>query len=356
LVVGAALVLATLAGAIIILLLFGRIFPQAFHETIEVQAGSQANGAVYQNLLVGKILTGRAYQPPADPADRGDPRRDLSRRATTYYHRDGPVGRVMEKINWFPGPADTYAADARLPASVIGAGGLPVGGSLAQLVSLWSEPPFAAVFLKEGGMASYARPYQHVDFYERNPDIVRLSVGDAGTRTFHLVHAAQTRGAVVRILAGDERTNLTNSGPRRFYHVLVVDVLRGHSLSGKYPKVTQELLTREAMQQYFEALVEDGVLCVHVSNRVFNLDRVVADAVQDLGLGGLLAMDNAGRAGGVDHYSSQWVMVARRAENLRFLTAVPANRAAAIRWTPTAATGKHLWTDEGTNSLLDVLR
>ena len=44
----------------------------------------------------------------------------LRRLATTYYHRDGPVGRVMEKFNWSPGPpnCNTYHADARILASL----------------------------------------------------------------------------------------------------------------------------------------------------------------------------------------------------------------------------------------------
>lgn len=54
---------------------------------------------------------------------------EWSRLATTYYHRDGPVGRVLERFNWFPGPENTYAADARLPAALVG---LAAAGWLVQ--------------------------------------------------------------------------------------------------------------------------------------------------------------------------------------------------------------------------------
>ena len=59
---------------------------------------------VYRQLIHGHIDHGMNFQPPEAAKDRSDPAKNLSRLATTYYHREGPVGRVMEKFNWFPGP------------------------------------------------------------------------------------------------------------------------------------------------------------------------------------------------------------------------------------------------------------
>src|ERR1019366_6813845 len=100
-----------------------------------------------------------------DKKDLGSATRDLRRLATTYYHREGPVGRVMEKYNWFPGGpnSNTYWADTRMPASLaasvfadLGTGSLP----MTTLVTAWSEPPIATIGLGTGTMASYGRPYQ----------------------------------------------------------------------------------------------------------------------------------------------------------------------------------------------------
>ena len=111
----------------------------------------------------------------------------LDRLATTYYHRDCPVGVVMEEINWFPGYKTdgkdgdmrlTFWADARLPMSVIGssAPGLGVNMPLATLASAWSEPPYATIGLGTGTMASYSRPYQHLTFYEIDEHIRNFSL------------------------------------------------------------------------------------------------------------------------------------------------------------------------------------
>src|SRR5205823_9533142 len=97
------------------------------------------------------------------------------------------VGRVMEKFNWNTdlegkvigkyGPPNTYHADARLPASLVGnCFADQVSCGMMSLASAWSEPPIATVGLGTGTMASYGRPYQHVHFYEIDNQIRRLSL------------------------------------------------------------------------------------------------------------------------------------------------------------------------------------
>ena len=64
-------------------------------------------GFTYRQLIHGHIDHGMNFLPP--PAARrssANPKKDLSRLATTYYHREGPAGRVMEKFNWFPDSAE----------------------------------------------------------------------------------------------------------------------------------------------------------------------------------------------------------------------------------------------------------
>src|SRR5437016_235181 len=73
----------------------------------------------YYTLLYNRINVGTNYLKPTKREDYGDSQRDWSRLATTYFHRQGPVGVVMEKYNWFPGKPNTYHADARLPAGLI---------------------------------------------------------------------------------------------------------------------------------------------------------------------------------------------------------------------------------------------
>ena len=106
----------------------------------------------YHFLMHGTTHHGQNYYEPEK----------LSRLATTYYHRWGPVGVVMERYNWFKGPQNTFHSDARLPVGMISLAAAPLGvGNLPldQLSHVWSEPPYATVGLGTGTMASYGRPF-----------------------------------------------------------------------------------------------------------------------------------------------------------------------------------------------------
>ena len=79
--------------------------------------------------------------------------------------------------------------------------------------------------------------------------------------------------------------------------------------------IPAHLLTKEAFEMYFKHLTQDGILCVHTSNRHVDLPLVVADVADSLGLvckrGHFEPADgNAVRPGAT---SSEWVMVARKA-------------------------------------------
>ena len=310
-------------------------------------------GFSYRQLIHGHIDHGMNFLPPANVKEGlGDPARDLSRLATTYYHREGPVGRVMEKYNWLPGPpnSNTFWADTKTPATLwssvfadMGTGSLP----MTTLVTAWSEPPIATVGLGTGTMASYGRPYQHVHFYEIDNQILRLSLHrpsreitdaaayrkyrDESSRIvwFNYLEQAIDRGCTVQVLMGDARlrmampyknhyeTYLKNEpdnggGPEGFYHMMVVDAFSSDAIPA-------HLLTTESFEMYFKRLSEKGILCVHTSNRIVALPKVVAAVSQKLGYSFLRGHDvDDDRNQG--HYTSEWVMVARKPEYLEHLT------------------------------------
>ena len=79
-------------------------------DLFDVHEGTYPGGVRGNQLLtLDRTLIGQNFTAPAE----------LRRLATTYYHRRGPLGVVLERWNWFPGPANTYWADARLPASLV---------------------------------------------------------------------------------------------------------------------------------------------------------------------------------------------------------------------------------------------
>ncbi len=274
---------------------------------------SETEPMEYYSLTHGHILHGANFR-------LKDGGLDWRRLATTYYHRKGPVGIVMEKYNWFHisdsnkdvvalRTESQFTSDNRiiaatvgqLSASLMGQGGLPGEA----IVNLFSEPPYATIGLGTGTMGGYARPYQHCHFYEIDNQVRKLSLNDAeyfeddkkskATTYFNYLRLARERGAEIQVLMGDARLRMNlpyinynevkdgkrigqekGGGPENFYHMMVVDAFSSDA-------IPVHLLTKEAIRMYFKHLVKDGYLCYHTSNRYVNLPVVISttvDAIQ----------------------------------------------------------------------------
>ncbi len=344
----------------------------------------------YTNMIHGTTDHGMNFR-LVSQEDRFNPNKDFSRLATTYYHRLGPAGRVMELFNWFPGEYNTFTADVRMPVTIIGMNAMIPGFNTVPadtLVALWSEPPYATIGLGTGTMASYARPFQHMHYYEIDRSVLRLSIPTKrgpfydnqnsdpdhpgyGNPLFTYLRDAKGRGAEIWVLMGDARLRMAQpysfydlalsdnpkdrealdkavahyhdnvynifvvdgdigGGPEHFYHMMVVDAFSSDA-------IPVHLITREAIQMYFEKLTEDGILCVHTSNKFVNLVPVVksvADSLEyvqkDVKTGkdvstpypSFRAHDNAidrespKTVDQFGHYTSEWVMVAKKLEYL----------------------------------------
>ncbi len=291
----------------------------------------------YHYLMHGTTHHGLNYQKP----------QELRRLATTYYHRYGPVGVIFERFNWFPGPQNTYWADARMPASLAAVGNDP----MVSLVNLWSEPPYACIGLGTGTMASYARPYQHMTFYEIDNKIRRFSLPmpktglyfqSAKKPYYNYLRDAIDRGAMIEVMMGDARQSmrLDVEAAREFERsgrkyvdgelkrvegspdskVALEDptlFLRDEELTDPKEKwragqlrdgstyatqfrenyyhaievdafssdaIPVHLITKEAIEQYLDKMVPGGVLMVHTSNRHVDLPPPVIDIAHALGL------------------------------------------------------------------------
>ena len=361
---------------------------RSYFGSIVVRRGNESNDRrnkedEYKTLLHGTTDHGRNYAKMPD-----EPQKDYSRLATTYYHRKCPVGVVMEHYNWFKDKSvalNTFQSDVRMPAGLILQGSFGALGTtplpLGPLVECWTEPPYAVVGLGTGTMAAYARPFQHCHFYEIDEQIRKLSLpksvpgkmpkeGEtAGYFTY--LQDAIDRGAQVQVMMGDARQRMAlpyenfyewgqqpqkipNGGPQKFYHMMVVDAFSSDAIPA-------HLLTKEAIQMYFEHLTEDGILCVHTSNRHLDLPLVVADIAQDLGYvckRGHYEPDPSDRGA----TSSEWVMVARRAPrdkggDFGYLSHLESGRGRrGTTWeVPRSHGGRYLWTDDYYN-LLFVLK
>jgi hypothetical protein len=267
-----------------------------------------------QSLMLGQIHWHVEHFRPVDQRHWHDKDQDFSRLATTYYHRSGPLGRVMERFNWAHGPTNTYASDFRMPTALVASAAQPVGmAHLSVLPQLWSEPPIGVVFLQAATVANYGRPCQWIDFYERSPAVIELFDPVSKERRFHTIQNAVDRGVNVRIFPGDELDALAR-GPKGFYHVLIVEMGRTERTS-----YIRRHATPQAFAIFSEAITEEGLICFHASST----DDSIAVDVMDVALTEdfhVLEGVDRHRSGDKDRLWSHWLVVARRPQYLRHLT------------------------------------
>jgi hypothetical protein len=188
--------------------------------------------------------------------------------------------------------------------------------------------------LGAGTIAALGTTGDTVRFYEINPAAV-----DFSRRYFTFLSDSRAR---VDIVQGDARLSLERElrSPegRRQYDVLAIDAFSGDA-------IPVHLLTREAFALYRDALRDDGVLAVHVSNRYLDLTPIVRGLAAEQGRQVLTieATDDDVRA--LD--SSTWMLVTANADFIE--TAKP------YADPPVPAAKTIVWTD-AFSSLLQVLK
>ncbi len=320
------------------------------HKVEERKKNEQALEFTERQLFQGSAHQGSAIVSPSR----------LERYPTMYYHRGGPAGRVMQRLHWFTrvdwnikaagnpriwtrDNPDNAADDVRLAASLIGANASFASGlafPAATLACAWSEPPFALVGLGVGTMFAYAHPYQRVDAFELDPAIAAMS--ESVPPTFHFFQKAKDRGVNASITLGDGRRALAKSGRERFYHAIFVDVFNSNA-------IPPHMVTLEAIEDYFNSLAPEGVVCLHVSNRHMELEKVLHVNAAKLGIA--FEVVKAVPDPDVRHpafSASNWVLLTRNGEIMKkWLDAgqmerfeLP-NRKGGIR-----SGSEHLWSDE----------
>lgn len=154
---------------------------------------------------------------------------------TTYYARDSGIG---ETLQW---------AMQRQPALSV-----------------------ALIGLGAGTLANYARADDAYDFYEINPEAVRIA-----QQWFD--NLASCKAKEQKIFLGDARLRMEQLPADKQYDVIVLDAFTGGS-------VPIHLLTREAFQIYRQHLKPDGFIAINITNAYLNLYPVVRAQAQALGM------------------------------------------------------------------------
>ncbi len=133
------------------------------------------------------------------------------------------------------------------------------------------------VGLGTGTLAAFHRPGERWRFYEIDPAVLRLSRNGAFTFLSGCAPDAEVR-------LGDARLELARDAPATL-DVLVIDAFSSDA-------IPLHLLTTEAFGVYLRALAPGGLLVVHISNRYFELEPVLAAAARQHGLAIAVRADN----------------------------------------------------------------
>lgn len=184
---------------------------------------------------------------------------ERSTEPTTYYAESGPLGSV-------------FAQDGISDVGVVGLG--------------------------VGTVGTYGEPGMDMTFFEIDPEVVRIAESE------RLFTYLSDSAADVDVVVGDGRLKVDEQPDEKF-DLLILDAFSSDA-------VPVHLLTTEAMRTYASKLAPDGMMAVHISSRVFNLQPVIAGAAQDLGWP--VAAKNGGEGEGAS--LSEWVVLSPSPERV----------------------------------------
>ncbi len=198
------------------------------------------------------------------------------------------------------------------------------------------------VGLGAGTLACYRQPGQQWTIFEIDPAMVDIA-RDPGKFTFLSDCAADTP-----IVIGDARLQIAQQPAGRF-DILVIDAFSSDA-------IPLHLLTSEAIGIYKRALKPDGVLLVHISNRFFGLEPVLAAEAKARGWSSAIRMDPGPPEDGIgDLTGSNWVALTATPRRMQQLTGgLQPRRDAAVdgAWVPLQARrGFARWTDDYASTL-----
>ena len=211
----------------------------------------------------------------------------------------------------------------------------PVANVIAATQARTDSQRVGLVGLGTGALAYYRRPEDAWRYFEIDPLIAHLA---ANSGYFDIL---PTYDASATIVLGDARLTLGQE-PDWSFDLLIIDAFSSDA-------IPIHLLTREAVALYMQKLDDDGVLVLHTSNRLLDLEPVVAGIVEDLNHAAMV-----GKLGKVDRETdpvsapSQWVAVMRDGAMFDRL-------ALNETWAPLDPASRRVWRDDFSN-LAGVIR
>jgi hypothetical protein len=239
----------------------------------------------YHALVVGSTNHGAQLLGPQPPIPIG------------YHDESGPFGQLFEAL-----PSETT-----------------------------DDSPIAVLGLGAGVMSCYAEPGQEWDFYEIDPAV------EAIARNENLFTYLRDCAGEYEVILGDARLKLAEAEDGKYGMIV------GEAFSSD--AIPVHLMTREAVDLYLQKLQENGVLVMHISNRLLNLEPVVGDLARDRGLV-CYAQFDADTASRPYKLAAQFTVLARDEDDLGSIPDDP-------RWQPCVTNPEtdRVWTDDFSNLL-----
>jgi spermidine synthase len=210
----------------------------------------------------------------------------------------------------------------------------PIGQAFAGLPDVAGRREIGVVGLGVGTLASYRTAGQQWTFYEIDAEVERIA------RTEAYFTYLQSCGDGCRVVLGDARLSLARA-PLQGYGLIVLDAFSSDA-------IPIHLMTAEALALYLSRLAPEGVMAFHITNRHLTLAPVLARLALNHGLAVRLQKHTANQTITPGQYSTEWMVMARSAQDLGSLANDP-------RWsTPAIPPSTPLWTDDFSN-ILSVL-
>lgn len=238
-----------------------------------------------------------------------DSKRDIP---TSYYALGGPLSEIV----------DSAKADGEISATVVGLG--------------------------TGAMAAYADSGDTMSFIDVDQQVIDVA---ENPQLFSYLGDARERGAEVATILGDGRLRVADLADGS-QDLIAIDAFSSDS-------IPVHLLTLEAFEEYTAKLKDDGVLAVHISNRIFDLSPVVAANAEKLGYRVLLKSGLGDADANPAHAS--WMVLTKdeaKAEALQDLPRKSFENAGELDgyWRNISGSPGLLWTDDHSSILEAIAR
>lgn len=150
---------------------------------------------------------------------------------------------------------------------------------IASIFNLFQEKDskIAVLGLGAGAMAMLGGKNNTIDFYEINPEVVKI----AYDRTlFNYLSESESRTSVI---LGDARSELNKVDSKK-YSLIVVDVYLGGDLPNHF-------FTKEAVQMYMSKLDDEGIVVFHVTNHE-GFESKLCQIAEDLNIESAVAYES----------------------------------------------------------------